>query len=114
MVGRLNTRELPACLPLLLSPPKSLAGFTAATVTSAAVALGFLGFIMPIRNGGHSISCAWQAEVRQATINEPMTLLPYFTTLKHLFVLIFQLRQLSIQWNFVFYLQPFLGFRCIT
>ena len=59
--GRLygsNTRKLPARLPFLclpLAPRKSLDGFTSATLTGAALALGFCGFIAPIRNGGHDI-----------------------------------------------------------
>jgi diacylglycerol kinase (CTP) len=50
---RSNTRKLPARLPFLrlpLAPRKSLAGFTAATITGTAVALEFWGFVVPIRN----------------------------------------------------------------
>ena len=70
--GRLygsHTRKIPARIPLLrlpLAPRKSLAGFTAATtITGDAAALGFWGFVAPIRNGGLDLSWAWQGGVRQ-------------------------------------------------
>jgi len=71
--GRLygsTTRKLPARLPFLrlpLAPRKSLAGFTAATFTGAAIALGFWGFVAPMRNDGQDISWGWQGGVRQVT-----------------------------------------------
>jgi len=78
--GRLygsHTRKLPARLPFLrlpLAPRKSLAGFTAATITGAAAAFGFWGFVAPIRNGGLDISWAWQGGVRQAAGGEPTSM----------------------------------------
>jgi len=53
---------------------KSLAGFTAATITGAAVALGFWGFVAPLCNGVFDISWAWKGGVRQATACEPTSI----------------------------------------
>ncbi|KAF8989482.1 hypothetical protein BDQ17DRAFT_1256805 [Cyathus striatus] len=56
-VGRLysaTSPKLPARVPFLrlpLAPRKSLAGFLAATATGALVALGFWGYIAPVREG---------------------------------------------------------------
>ena len=57
-----------------MAPRKSLAGFTAATITGAAVTLGFWGFVAPLRNGGLDISWAWKGGVRQATAGEPTSM----------------------------------------
>ncbi|KAF8148399.1 hypothetical protein B0H34DRAFT_802939 [Crassisporium funariophilum] len=71
-IGRLygsQTRKLPARLPLLrlpLAPRKSLAGFSAATVTGAAIALGFWTWVAPLRAGGRDVSWAWEGGVRAA------------------------------------------------
>ena len=82
-----NSRKLPARLPvirLLLLSPKSLAGFMTATVTGTAVALGFLSFIMPIRNGSPDIFYAWQGGVRQATtVSESTSVVPFSSLLEY-------------------------------
>ncbi|KDR74627.1 hypothetical protein GALMADRAFT_140993 [Galerina marginata CBS 339.88] len=69
--GRLygfQTRKLPARLPILrlpLAPRKSLAGFAAAAVTGTCIALGFWGYVAPMRARGRDISWAWDGGVRQ-------------------------------------------------
>lgn len=75
-IGRLYgsaTRKLPARVPyvgLPFAPRKSLAGFTAATLTGAAIAFVFWGFIAPIRNGGRDITWSWTGGVRDVIPNE--------------------------------------------
>ncbi|KAF8188034.1 hypothetical protein BJ912DRAFT_968981 [Pholiota molesta] len=72
------TRKLPARVPYIglpFAPRKSLAGFTAATLTGAAIAFGFWGLIAPIRNGGRDITWAWTGGVRDVVPNgEPTSL----------------------------------------
>lgn len=64
-VGRLfgaRTPKLPARLPLLrlpLAPRKSVAGFAAAAVTGAAIAVGFWGWVVP--SVGAQSSWHWPA-----------------------------------------------------
>jgi CDP-diglyceride synthetase len=61
------TRKLPARLPLLglpLAPRKSVAGFAAATITGALIAVGFWGFVAPLREGGAHLSWTWEGGVR--------------------------------------------------
>ncbi|KAF9474383.1 hypothetical protein BDN70DRAFT_815769 [Pholiota conissans] len=78
-IGRLYgsaTRKLPARVPyvgLPLAPRKSLAGFAAATVTGAAIAFGFWGFVAPIRAGGRDITWAWTGGVRNIAANGEAT-----------------------------------------
>lgn len=63
--GRLfgsRTPRLPARTPILrlpLSPRKSLAGFLAATITGAIIAIGFWGWVAPLRHGGTATSWHW-------------------------------------------------------
>ncbi|KAJ7594089.1 hypothetical protein C8J56DRAFT_820430 [Mycena floridula] len=65
-IGRLwgsKTRRLPARLPLLrlpLAPRKSLAGFLAATVTGACIAVGFWGWLAPNRSDPSDITWTWE------------------------------------------------------
>jgi diacylglycerol kinase (CTP) len=72
------TRKLPARVPYIglpFAPRKSLAGFTAATLTGAAIAFGFWGLIAPIRNGGRDITWAWTGGVRDVVPSgEPTSL----------------------------------------
>ncbi|KAF8869341.1 hypothetical protein CPB84DRAFT_1818714 [Gymnopilus junonius] len=42
-----------------------LAGFTAASITGACIALGFWSFIAPMRAGGKEVTWAWDGGVRQ-------------------------------------------------
>lgn len=65
MFGRL-TPPLPRRLPLLglpLAPRKSLAGFIAASLTGACVAIAFWGWIAPLRNNGVDLLWTWQGGV---------------------------------------------------
>ncbi|GLB40113.1 putative phosphatidate cytidylyltransferase [Lyophyllum shimeji] len=61
-IGRLygsRTRRLPSRSPILrlpLAPRKSLAGFIAATITGACIAIGFWGWIAPVRR---DITWSW-------------------------------------------------------
>ena len=70
--GRLygsSTRKLPARLPILrlpLAPRKSLAGFAAASITGALVAVGFWSLVAPFRNGGQDVTWALEGGVRAA------------------------------------------------
>ncbi|EDR10466.1 uncharacterized protein LACBIDRAFT_316889 [Laccaria bicolor S238N-H82] len=70
--GRLygsSTRKLPARLPLLrlpFAPRKSLAGFTAASITGAVIAVGFWSLVAPFRNGGRDVTWALEGGVRAA------------------------------------------------
>ncbi|KAG6331410.1 hypothetical protein ID866_7681 [Astraeus odoratus] len=69
MYGRLTPR-LPARLPILglpLAPRKSVAGFIAATITGAAVAVGFWALIGPMRESGIGLSWTWEDGVTSAT-----------------------------------------------
>ncbi|KAF9463181.1 hypothetical protein BDZ94DRAFT_1164259 [Collybia nuda] len=69
-IGRLfasRTPPLPSRVPFLglpFAPRKSLAGFTAATLTGAFIAVGFWGWIAPIRNNGVDVSWSWSDGVR--------------------------------------------------
>lgn len=72
-VGRLfgsRTPPLPRNIPVLrlpLAPRKSLAGFLAATVTGACIAVGFWGWAAPLRNGGADVSWFWSGGVRSTS-----------------------------------------------
>lgn len=62
------TPRLPARLPILglpLAPRKSLAGFTAAAITGAAVAVGFWSLVGPMRQmkDGSGLSWTWEGGV---------------------------------------------------
>ncbi|KAF8638839.1 hypothetical protein AX17_001897 [Amanita inopinata Kibby_2008] len=62
MFGR-RTPPLPRRLPLLrlpLASRKSVAGFIAASVTGACIAIGFWGWIAPLRNNGADLTWTWQ------------------------------------------------------
>ena len=52
-----------------LAPRKSLAGFTAATLTGAAIAMGFWTFLAPVRQ--HGLTWSWQDGVSQSFIGGP-------------------------------------------
>lgn len=64
-VGRLfgaKTPRLPSRLPVLrlpLAPRKSVAGFIAATVTGTLIAIGFWGWVAPLRSGTPDLSWVW-------------------------------------------------------
>jgi diacylglycerol kinase (CTP) len=61
------TPPLPRRLPLLrlpLAPRKSVAGFIAASVTGACIAVTFWGWIAPLRNNVADLSWSWQDGVR--------------------------------------------------
>ncbi|KAK2460708.1 hypothetical protein APHAL10511_007178 [Amanita phalloides] len=61
-----RTAPLPRRLPFLrlpLSPRKSVAGFIAASITGACVAIGFWGWIAPLRQDGMGLSWTWQGGV---------------------------------------------------
>lgn len=70
--GRLygsSTRKLPARLPIFripLAPRKSLAGFTAASITGALIAVGFWSLVAPFRNGGRDVTWALEGGIRAA------------------------------------------------
>ncbi|KIK07558.1 hypothetical protein K443DRAFT_673152 [Laccaria amethystina LaAM-08-1] len=70
--GRLygsSTSRLPARLPILrlpLAPRKSVAGFTAASITGALIAVGFWSLVAPFRNGGRDVTWALEGGVRAA------------------------------------------------
>lgn len=49
-----------------LAPRKSLAGFTAASLTGAAIAMGFWSFLGPVRE--HGLTWTWQLGVSQSFI----------------------------------------------
>ncbi|KAJ8455332.1 hypothetical protein ONZ45_g18975 [Pleurotus djamor] len=71
MFGSL-TPPLPARLPILrlpLAARKSLAGFIAACVTGAAIAIGFWTWIAPIRHSSEDISWSWDDGVSSALVN---------------------------------------------
>lgn len=54
-------------LRLPFAPRKSLAGFLAATLTGACIAVGFWGWIAPLRNDGADLSWWWSGGVRSAS-----------------------------------------------
>ncbi|KAI6128147.1 hypothetical protein EDD16DRAFT_1472665 [Pisolithus croceorrhizus] len=60
------TPRLPARLPILglpLASRKSLAGFIAAAITGAAVAVGFWSFVAPLREQSSELSWTWEGGV---------------------------------------------------
>jgi len=65
-IGRLcgsKTPRLPSRLPFLrlpLASRKSLAGFIAATVTGTLIAVGFWGWVAPLRSGPAGFSWVWE------------------------------------------------------
>jgi diacylglycerol kinase (CTP) len=57
-----KTSRLPSRLPILrlpLAPRKSVAGFTAASVTGTLIAVSFWGWFAPLRSGTAGLSWAW-------------------------------------------------------
>jgi diacylglycerol kinase (CTP) len=69
-IGRLlgaHTPPLPRHTPFLrlpLAPRKSLAGFVAASVTGACIAIGFWGWVAPLRDDAADVSWSWEAGVQ--------------------------------------------------
>lgn len=66
------TPRLPARSPILglpLAPRKSLAGFVAAAITGAAVAVGFWSFVAPLREQKPELSWTWEGGVGRAFAN---------------------------------------------
>ncbi|KAH6910847.1 hypothetical protein BKA70DRAFT_1424514 [Coprinopsis sp. MPI-PUGE-AT-0042] len=65
MYGR-RTSKLPSRSPVLglpLAPRKSVAGFVAASVTGGAIAMGFWGWLAPLRFGGQDSSWTWEGGI---------------------------------------------------
>jgi len=64
-IGRLfgsRTPRLPACVPFFripFAPRKSLAGFLAASITGACIAIGFWGWIAPLCPGNEQGGLTW-------------------------------------------------------
>ncbi|KAG5650749.1 hypothetical protein H0H81_011161 [Sphagnurus paluster] len=61
------TPRLPSHIPVLglpLAPRKSLAGFVAAAITGACIAVGFFGWVAPVRS---EVSWAWDGGVRASS-----------------------------------------------
>ncbi|KAG6915025.1 hypothetical protein DXG01_013883 [Tephrocybe rancida] len=70
-----RTRRLPPRIPFLrlpLAPRKSFAGFIAATITGAVIALGFWGLVAPVRS---NITWNWDSGVLASPSN-PASILP--------------------------------------
>lgn len=68
LYGRFTPR-LPARVPILglpLAQRKSLAGFVAAAITGAAVAVGFWSFLAPLREQRPGLSWTWEGGVGEA------------------------------------------------
>ncbi|TFK75727.1 hypothetical protein BDN72DRAFT_832077 [Pluteus cervinus] len=90
-VGRMfgsRTPRLPPRLPFLrlpLAPRKSLAGFLAASVTGACIAVGFWGWLAPLRPGldSEDLSWTWDAGVRAVTGLEAVGLTGLGSALGH-------------------------------
>ena len=71
-IGRLfgaRSPRLPSRLPFFgfpLAPRKSLAGFIAAAVTGTLIAVGFWGWIAPLRSGTAGLGWAWNSSTSSA------------------------------------------------
>lgn len=78
-VGRLwgrHTPRLPAQLPFLrlpLAPRKSLAGFIAASITGATIAIGFWGWMAPLRANRADVTWEWDSGVTSVAMSSPLT-----------------------------------------
>ena len=66
MYGRLTPKLPSRLLGLPLAPRKSVAGFIAASVTGAAVAVGFWGVLGPLRFNGQDAIWTWEGGVRNS------------------------------------------------
>ncbi|KAF6744298.1 hypothetical protein DFP72DRAFT_1095286 [Ephemerocybe angulata] len=66
MYGRRTPKLPPRILGLPLAPRKSTAGFIAASVTGAAIAMGFWGALAGTRHGGADAIWKWEGGVRGA------------------------------------------------
>ncbi|RXW15457.1 hypothetical protein EST38_g10407 [Candolleomyces aberdarensis] len=66
MYGRLTPKLPPRLFGLPLAPRKSVAGFIAASVTGAAVAVGFWGVLGTRRFGGQDATWTWEGGVRNS------------------------------------------------
>lgn len=62
-----RTPKLPRRAPILglpLAPRKSLAGFLAASLTGACIAIGFWGWLAPLRHNTADVSWVWEEGVK--------------------------------------------------